>query len=60
MTANVESKLQYEITAEESTAALVQAAVEYNAANPDTAVPIEWDTISNGIASNESYTSFRI
>jgi hypothetical protein len=53
MTANVESKLQYEITAEESTAALVQAAVEYNAANPDTAVPIEWDTISNGIASND-------
>jgi hypothetical protein len=53
MTANVESKLQYEVTAEESTAALVQAAEEYNAANPDTAVPIVWETLRAGIASND-------
>jgi hypothetical protein len=53
MVANVESQLQYEITAEESTAALIQAAEEYNAANPDTAVAIEWSTLSNGIASND-------
>jgi hypothetical protein len=53
MVANVESKLQYEVTAEESTAALVQAAEEYNAANPDTAVPIVWETLRAGIASND-------
>jgi len=54
MVANVQSKLEYEITAEESTAALIQAAEEYNAANPDTAVPIEWSTLSTGIATNDS------
>jgi hypothetical protein len=53
MVANVESKLQYEITAEESTAALVQAAEQFNAANPDTAVPIVWETLRAGIASND-------
>lgn len=53
MVANVQSKLEYEITAEESTAALIQAAEEYNAANPDTAVPIEWSTLSTGIATND-------
>lgn len=50
MVANVQSKLEYEITAEESTAALVQAAEEYNAANPDTAVAIAWSTLSTGLA----------
>jgi hypothetical protein len=53
MVANVQSKLEYEITAEESTAALVQAAEEFNAANPDKAVDIAWNTLSTGIAGND-------
>jgi len=53
MASNVESKLDYEVTSEEATAALIQAAQEHNAADPENAVAIEWETLANGIATND-------